>query len=120
MTPGVSLRDVVEADLPHFFEHQADPEATRMADFPPRAEPAFRELWARLLRDDELTKRTIVADGVVVGYIVAYREAGRLQIGYWLGQAYWGRGLATAALNLLLEEASERPVFAIVAAHNIA
>jgi hypothetical protein len=28
------LRDVTEGDLPVFFEHQLDPEATRMVDFP--------------------------------------------------------------------------------------
>ena len=28
---GVVLRDVVEGDIPVFFEHQRDPEATRMA-----------------------------------------------------------------------------------------
>ncbi len=35
-TGGVMLRDVEEADLPVFFEHQLDPEATRMADFSAR------------------------------------------------------------------------------------
>jgi hypothetical protein len=31
----VELRDVTEDDLPIFYEHQPDPEATRMAAFPP-------------------------------------------------------------------------------------
>jgi hypothetical protein len=36
LTRDVQLRDVREADLPVFFEHQLDPEATRMAAFPAR------------------------------------------------------------------------------------
>jgi hypothetical protein len=32
----VVLRDVVDSDLPIFFEHQRDPEAGRMAAFPSR------------------------------------------------------------------------------------
>src|SRR5215208_1686084 len=34
-TEGVLLRDVAEGDLPVFFEHQRNPVASRMADFPP-------------------------------------------------------------------------------------
>ena len=30
------LRDVTEADLPILFEYQREPEANRMAAFPPR------------------------------------------------------------------------------------
>ena len=37
----VLLRDVEESDLPFFFEHQLDPEATRMAAFSARDRKAF-------------------------------------------------------------------------------
>ena len=40
-TEGVLLRDVAEGDLPVFFEHQRNPVANRMADFPPRNWDAF-------------------------------------------------------------------------------
>jgi hypothetical protein len=36
LTGDVLLRDVEEADLPVFFQHQLDPEATRMAGIPTR------------------------------------------------------------------------------------
>ncbi len=32
----ITLRDVIESDLPILFEQQLDPEATEMADFPSR------------------------------------------------------------------------------------
>jgi RimJ/RimL family protein N-acetyltransferase len=119
MASPVTLREALEADLPLFFEHQVDPEASRMADFPSRDESAFREHWARILADEGMIKRAIVADGVVAGYVGAYRESGRLQVGYWLGRAHWGRGLATSALSLFLEDFAERPIWAFVAVRNI-
>ena len=37
---------------------------------------------------------------------------------YWLGGAYWGRGVATSALAAFLAELDERPLFARVAKDN--
>ena len=85
------LRDVVEADLPILFEHQIDPEANRMAAFPPRQWPAFLDHWGRILRDRGIAKQTIVTDGEVAGYVVVFEESERRQIGFWIGRAYWGR-----------------------------
>src|SRR5205085_7095250 len=42
----VALRPVRESDLPVLFEHQADPEAARMAAFPSRDRQAFIAHWA--------------------------------------------------------------------------
>ena len=75
--PQVVLRQVAAADLPILFDQQTDPEANQMAAFPSRAWPAFLEHWGRVLADDGVLKRTIVADGEVAGYVVAYRESGR-------------------------------------------
>ena len=43
--PGRVLRDLVEADIAVFFEHQRDPEANRMAAFPARDEETFVAHW---------------------------------------------------------------------------
>ena len=43
----VGLRDVREADLPIFYEHQRDPDAVRMADFPSREWDPFLAHWLR-------------------------------------------------------------------------
>jgi RimJ/RimL family protein N-acetyltransferase len=118
--PQVALRQVAASDLPIFFDQQTDPEANQMAAFPARAWPAFLEHWGRILHDDEIVKRTILADGEVAGYVVAYRESGRRQVGYWLGRTHWGRGIATGAVGQFLGQWAERPLFAIVAARNLA
>jgi hypothetical protein len=41
LTSDIRLRDVIESDLPIFFEQQRDPDANHMAAFPARASDAF-------------------------------------------------------------------------------
>lgn len=113
------LRDVVESDLPVFFEHQREPEGTAMADFPARDREAFDAHWRRILADDSLTKKTIVFEGQVAGNAVSWPQDGRQLVGYWLGKAFWGKGLATQALAELIDELGTRPLHAYVAKTNV-
>jgi RimJ/RimL family protein N-acetyltransferase len=113
------LRDVLESDLPVFFEHQSDPEATAMADFPARDREAFDAHWERLLADPSLYKKTIVFEGQVAGNIGSWVQDGRRLVGYWIGKEFWGKGLATQALGELIEELDTRPLYAYVAKANI-
>ena len=113
------LRDVIEDDLPVFFEHQRDPEAVEMAAFPSRDRDAFFEHWHRIMGDDELVVKTIVSDGEVAGNVLSFEREGKRLVGYWLGREYWGRGLATRALAELVEELAVRPLYAEVATTNI-
>jgi len=117
------LRAVIEADLPLFFEHQRDPEAATMAAFPPRDREAFMTHWHdRVLGNPESMVRTIDVDGEVAGNVVSWQPAeGERAIGYYLGRAYWGRGIATAALAAFLaSHEKRRPLVAHVAEHNVA
>ncbi len=77
MTGDVLLREVTEADLPVFFEHQRQPEANRMAAFPAREREAFMAHWARILADETIFKRTIVFRGQVAGNVVSFLQDGR-------------------------------------------
>ena len=118
MASEVVLRDVVAEDLPIFFAHQQDPDAVRMAAFPSRDRDAFDAHWARILADETCIARTIVAAGEVAGYIGCYGPAGERAVGYWFGRAFWGRGIATAALTAFLRDVPERPLYAHVAKSN--
>jgi RimJ/RimL family protein N-acetyltransferase len=117
--PVVRLRRVEDDDLPIFLAHQDDPVAAAMAAFPTRAPDAFYAHWATIRADPTNVTRTIVADGQVVGDIVSWLEKGEREVGYWIGREQWGRGVATAALRLLLEEIPDRPITAHVALDNI-
>jgi RimJ/RimL family protein N-acetyltransferase len=114
----VRIRDVQDDDLPVFFEQQLDPEATRMAAFPSRERDVFMAHWAKIRADDKLIQQTVTAGGQVAGNVVSWEQDGRRLVGYWIGRPFWGRGIATKALSLLLGEVSSRPIYAEVAAHN--
>jgi RimJ/RimL family protein N-acetyltransferase len=120
-TPDVLLRAVMESDLPVFFEHQRDPEANRMAAFAARDRDAFMAHWSKMPEEDQsVVRKTIVADGQVAGNVVSWEHSGRVEVGYWIGREFWGRGIATRALNAFLREVTTRPLYAHVAAHNVA
>lgn len=119
MPIDVRLRDVNEADLPIFFEHQLDPEATQMAAFPSRDRDAFMTHWAKLLADETLGKQTILVDGQVAGNIGSWGQLDERLVGYWIGRPYWGQGVATRALAAYLAYETTRPLYAHVAKHNI-
>jgi RimJ/RimL family protein N-acetyltransferase len=115
----VHLRDVVEDDLPIFFEHQRDPEATRMAAFPARERDAFMAHWKnKVLGDAANAKQTILVDGEVAGNILCFGPPEEREVGYWIGREYWGRGIATRALEAFLQQIPERPLHAYVAKGN--
>jgi RimJ/RimL family protein N-acetyltransferase len=115
----IRLREVDDEDLPIFFEQQQDVEATRMAAFPPRDRDSFAAHWSKIRRDPAVTIRTILADGQVAGNIVQFEQLGIPLIGYWLGRRYWGRGIATRALDAFMLEVRSRPLYALVAARNL-
>jgi RimJ/RimL family protein N-acetyltransferase len=113
------LRDVRANDLDAFFEHQREPEATAMAIFPARDREAFDAHWRRILADDTLIKKTIVHGDQVAGNVLSWQQDGQQLVGYWVGRAFWGRGLATRALQELVTELTRRPLHAWVATSNV-
>ncbi|MGW4045821.1 GNAT family N-acetyltransferase [Streptomyces sp. NPDC004721] len=116
----VVLREVHDSDLPVFFRQMNDPEALRMAAFTPQDpadHEAFEAHWRRL-RASSVVLRTVLLDGDVVGSAAVYGEPGEREVTYWVDRAYWGRGVATAALRALLAEVPERPLYARAAADN--
>jgi len=66
----IELRDVMERDLPIFFQQQLDHAANHMAAFTavnPADKSAFGAHWAAVLRDEENTNKTIIVDSAVRG-----------------------------------------------------
>ena len=114
------LRNVVESDLPTFFEHQRDPEATSMAVHPAREWDAFMSHWRQTVLGDRANKvRTILVDDQVAGYVSSWEGDGKRLVAYWVGREYWGRGVARSALDEFLRtHEHHRPIHAYVALSN--
>lgn len=117
---NVSLREVQESDLAALYEHQRDPEATRMAEFPSRDWDAFSAHWTKIITDGAGTMRTVLFGEDIAGNIVCWQDSGASNIGYWIGREYWGRGIASAAVAEFLKHVPDRPLVARVAKHNAA
>lgn len=114
------LRDVLAEDLEIFFDHQMDPLANQMAAFPARTKEVFLNHWRmKILGNETAFRKTILVDGAVAGHILCWEQEGKRLVGYWLGQKFWGRGIATTALLEFLNVMSERPLFAYVAGQNV-
>lgn len=98
----VALRPVHDSDLPVFFRLTNDPESVRMAAFTakdPTDRDAFDAHWKRIRALPGVLNRTVLADGDVVGNMAVYGEPDEREVTYWIDRAYWGKGIATAALR---------------------
>ena len=115
----VILRDVIPSDLPIFFEHQRDPISNEIAAFPARDEEAFYAHWEKVMVNENNLIKAILFDDVVAGMILSFEMEGQREVGYWLGREFWGKGIASEALRLVLPSISVRPLYAHVAKHNI-
>ena len=119
--PKITLRPVLPADLPILFQQQTDPEAVAMSAYPAKDRGEFMRHWEGILKNKNVTARTIVYKEKVAGHIICWKEGKYEQrIGYWIGKEFWRRGIASAAVAEFLLLIKIRPLFAEVANHNIA
>jgi RimJ/RimL family protein N-acetyltransferase len=118
-----ALREVRDEDLAVLFEQWADPVAAHMASFtaPDHMDrEAFERRWSRLRADKTVINRVIVVDGEVAGSIGSWGGPDERELTYWIGRSYWGKGIATSALNAFLTVDRSRPLHARVASDNVA
>jgi RimJ/RimL family protein N-acetyltransferase len=116
----VALRPIEDADLDAFFEQMRDPESVRMAAFTaknPDDRAAFDVHMAEVRASEAIT-RAVTVDGRLVGSIASFVIEGDTEVTYWIDRPFWGQGIASRALALLLELNPVRPVFARVASDN--
>ena len=115
---SVRLRPVEPGDLPRMYEMQLDPESNRRAVMLPRTREAFDANWAKALADPRATARAILVGNELVGHVSCFPADGEDHVGYWIDRAYWGQGIASRALHLLLREVAKRPLVATAATSN--
>ena len=118
---SVTLRALLDDDLPILFEQQRDPVGVQMAAFTakdPDDWPAYLAHMAKVRADPTITNQVILVEGEVAGSIAAHSWFGEPEITYWIGRDFWGNGVATAAVRLFLAEVTTRPLYGRAAADN--
>jgi len=114
----ILLRDIKQDDLPRMHEFNLDTEANRLAMTIPRSADAFEAHWEKVLADPNTVAKAISVSGVLAGHIACFKQDGLDAVGYWLGKEFWGQGIASKALKLLLKVVATRPLHARVATSN--
>jgi RimJ/RimL family protein N-acetyltransferase len=119
---SVTLRPLRDEDREPMFDLESERSGADMIAFLPRApgdREAFDKHWQRITSPEtDVLLRSIEVDGSYGGYALSFVVDGQREIGYWVSESLWGRGVATAALRELLAEIDERPLFARVAIDN--
>jgi RimJ/RimL family protein N-acetyltransferase len=120
--PVIALRPVVDADLDALFDQMRDPESVWMAAFTPDDpddRTAFDAHMAKVRSSPDNTLRAITCDGQLVGSVASFVFDGETDVTYWIDRAAWGRGIASRALELLMDLVPTRPLHARAASDNV-
>ncbi len=120
---NVLLREIEPQDLRTLYEFENAPAWCAMAMIKPRSKSEFDEIWNKIIADDAAgisknVQKAILADGQLCGTIGCRMVGECHDVGFGLGQQFWGRGIASRALALLLDLVPTRPVYATAATTN--
>jgi len=106
----VTIRPWRQSDAQRLHELADDPEVVRwMSEIPSPYTMEIAQSWiASAARDNPPKFFAIELDGIVVGGAgieprIGSHRAGVAIVGYWLGRAYWGRGIATEAVRQIVK-----------------
>ena len=106
----ITLRDYVIADADRFAELANNENVSRylIYTFPYPYTKQDAEWWIKTgSRMNNSVTRIIEYRGELVGTVGITPQTGwkahSAEIGYWVGEAYWGKGIATEALRMMSE-----------------
>lgn len=130
----IVLRPTAREDLEAVFAMQADAEGSFMAGVKPRPREAFDAMWEGIFANSKVIARTIEwhrggtfahgaevgGSGEIVGIVNVFQVEGVDMVGYTVARRHWGKGIATRALRLFLDEVTQRPLVAEAVADNVA
>jgi [ribosomal protein S5]-alanine N-acetyltransferase len=127
----ITLRELVPSDLSRLVSLANDESVSRylVYTFPHPYTQADAQWWINEgSKLNGATTRVIEYDGLLCGLVGITPQTGWRdhlgEIGYWVGRQYWGKGIATAALQQATDygfaEIALRKLYAPVLAPNIA
>ena len=120
-TSEIKFRKTVVDDLEFLFKFQLDKEAINLAAFTPKDptdKSAYLSKYTKLLSDPTVNNQTIIIDNKIVGSIAKFEIDGQAEVTYWIDKNFWGKGIATKALEYLLTIEKARPILGRVAFDN--
>ncbi|WP_249219522.1 GNAT family N-acetyltransferase [Chitinophaga sp. HK235] len=115
------MRKTEITDLAFLFIFQLDNDANYLAAFTskdPTDKTAYLQKYSKLLNDPTINMQTIIVDNSIAGSIAAFEMEGEAEITYWIDKKFWGKGIATKALQAFLKRENRRPIFGRVAFDN--
>ena len=118
----IKLRPTEKPDFEFFFQFQLDKEANFLAAFTAKDttdKEAYLTKYVKFLDEPTIIMLTILVGATIVGSVSKFEIQGEAEITYWIDKNFWGKGIATAALNHLLVIESMRPIFGRVAFDNL-
>lgn len=119
----VDLRPFDDDDSDAVFDMMRDPDAAAQAAFTaddPSDRGAFDAWLERHRADDRVRMFTVTENGGFAGTAASFTVDGDREVTCWVSRNAQGRGVASAALRLLVAREPERPLYARVAADNAA
>ena len=120
-TGEIKFRKTVVDDLEFLFKFQLNKEAINLAAFTPKDpadKSAYLSKYTKLLSDPTVNNQTIIIDNIIVGSIAKFEIDGQAEVTYWIDKNFWGKGIATKALEYLLTIEKARPILGRVAFDN--
>jgi ribosomal-protein-alanine N-acetyltransferase len=117
----IILRKTEINDLEFFFIFQLDNDANYLAAFTskdPADKTAYLQKYTKLLNDPAINMQTIIVENSIADSVSKFEMEGKAEITYWIDKKYWGKGVATKALEAFLINEKMRPIFGRVAFDN--
>jgi RimJ/RimL family protein N-acetyltransferase len=111
----IELRDLDDDDLDAIFEMMRDPEAVAMAAFTasdPDDRDGFDAWISRERASADVALVVVTESGGFAGTAALFTVDRDREVTCWIAHHAWDRGVATAALRLLIAREPIRPLFA--------
>ena len=122
-TPRLTLRPIELEDAARVIIFTREPDIARMVSVMPNPQPLIAAEGYILI---SMARRALGRDFVfaidlpgagLVGVVGAHPKPDRVEIGYWVGKPYWGRGYATEAARAAADFAAALGVGPVTARH---
>lgn len=85
----------------------------------PTDRAAFDAHYQRVRSNPDDTTCAIEDDTALAGMVASFAVEGDHEPTYWIDRARWGRGIASAPVQIFSTHESHRPLLARAAAHNL-